>query len=128
MHSTQEIIKLEQHSVIQHVDSVCLKGQNDTVSLNLMVSIWTATCASWPSSSRRPACTWSGTGPKSSGSAWCRGQMSVNLTVRYENSNAKETLVLGQLFVITISFLWMTAHRYKDTANICHLLHSLEGR
>lgn len=56
---------------------------------NLLFSIWTATCASWPSSSRRPASTWSGTGPKSSGSAWCRGQMSVNLTARYEKQLCK---------------------------------------
>lgn len=47
-------------------------------------SIWIATCVSWRSSSRRPVSTWSGTGPKSSGSAWCRVRMFVNLTVRYE--------------------------------------------
>lgn len=82
-------------------------------------SIWTATCASWPSSSRRPASTWSGTGPRSSGSAWFRGRMSVNLTVRYENSYADPTLSLAVC-------LWLQA--LDDCSGGSKALHTLAIR
>lgn len=78
------------------------------IQCGFLFSIWTATCASWPSSSRKPASTWSGTGPRSSGSAWCRGQMSVNLTVRYEICSANEICFLGCLFVCVCDYNHLT--------------------
>lgn len=69
--------------------------QNDVCLCDSVFSIWTATCASWPSFSRRPACTWCGTELRSCGNAWYLGRMSVNLTVRYGSSYANLTLSLA---------------------------------
>lgn len=47
--------------------------------------------------------------------------MSVNLTVRYENSYANTYYVLGHLFVVVVSCVWMTAleeQKQKDRGNI----------
>lgn len=67
----------------------------------LRCSIWTATCASWPSSCRRPASIWSGTEPRSCGSVWCRGLMSASWTVRYEKQDDSHNKQPSSLDVFT---------------------------